>query len=359
MVLLQNLFKSNVKCGQKINSMERIMLSTKAKNAAQQIIQQYLDLDEKELELLISHNKFMNFSPGEIILQQGKRNVGMYIILKGTALVTGKILGEGGTYISTLGPGNLLGEISLIEKRECPASAIASSPVECLLISNEYFAVLSLLFPETKYKILTAITKEVTGRLKDMHKKITSYISHSDMTAGSMFGEVIKSLTKPTTITSSEADYDLKELRQAQLFEEFTNEEFDELMQHTSLIKAPKQCTLVQEGEKKSSCYILLRGAVQSSIVQDNKTAKLSVLGPLSFLSSISSIDETSAAIINFTTCEHAILLKISEAALTYFRKNNSNLWYKLFDLICQSLVSLERAADKLDIRLNSELYNR
>ncbi len=120
---------------------------------------------------------------------------------------------------------------------------------------------------------------------------------------------------------------------------------------------AAKQCTLLQENEKNLSCYIVLRGAVQSSIIQDNKFAKLSVLGATNLF--CNKIDDIPISIINYTTCERAVLLKISDANLTMLQNNNKELWYKMSEQICKSFAALESAAEKLDIRLNSELYNR
>lgn len=317
------------------------------------------NLDASELDLLIAHSKYLVFSPGEVILQQGKQSEGMYIIINGTALVTAKILGEGGTYITTLQHGNLIGEISLIENGPAATSVLASSQVKCLLITNTYFEILSVMYPQTKYKITRVIAKEVCNRLKVLHRKITSFISHADMTARSMFSEVIKSLTRPTALSFEEAGINKAHIQKSDLFKSFSQEEFDELLAHASIIKVPKQCTLIQEGEKNSPCFLTLRGAVQSSIVENNKTAKLSVLGPYNFLCSISSVDETEASIVNYTSCERALLLKIMETDIIFIRENSIKLWNKLFDIICKSLVEIEKSAEKLDIRLNSELYNR
>lgn len=334
------------------------MLNPESKNVLP-LIQKSLDLDSNEFQMLINHNKFITFLPGDIILQQGKKEAGMYIIINGTALVSAKILGEGGTYIATVGSGNFVGEIGLIEETPCATTVIASSKIDCLLISHAYFDMITQIFPETKYKMIRAISIEVSNRLKEMHKKITSFISHSGMTTRSVFGEVIKSLTKPIPISFAEAHINKDELEKSHLFAAFTKEELDLMLQYAELIKAPKHCTLIEEGVKNTPFYLLLRGAVQSSIIQDNKIAKLSVLGPMSIICNSSSIHAPSPAIINFMTCENAILLKIEEARLDLVQQHNKNLWYKIFDLICKSLVILERAADKLDVRLNSELYNR
>lgn len=315
--------------------------------------------NSQELEMLFTHSKILDFSAGETILQQGKQADGIYIIVDGTVILTAKLLGEGTTHLETLGPGNFLGEVSFIEKVPCATSGIARNHVRCLLITNTYVELLSEYLPETKYKLFNAISKQVCERLKKMHDKITHFISHSDMATRPLFSEIIQSLTKPTEIHFEDQAIDIARLEKFPLFHFFTKDEIDELFKHTVLLKAPKNCTLIRKGEKNASCYIVLHGAVQSSIIYENKAAKLSVIGPSTLFAGIACVDCDSKFTITFATCELAVLFKISESDLEFFQIHKPILWYKIFDLICKSLIALEKSVDKLDIRLNIETYNR
>lgn len=318
------------------------------------------ELDEQELDLLLAHSKIMSFANGQYILRQGQSSDGVYLILDGTVTVTAKVLGESIATITTLTAGDFIGEISMIEREPCATSAMASDKLECLFINNLYFDMLTVFNPQTKYKIFRTISFEICERLKKLHAKITSIMSESNMaTTRSLFSDLIQSLTKPSAITYEEAGIDVNKLKESPLFSLFTNDELNELLKHATPVKAAKQCTLIHEHEGKLPCYIILHGAVQSSIVHENKVAKLYVLGPVTLFTSITSIEDEAVSIMNYTTCERAVLLEISGEALEFLHKYHIQLWYKLFDLICASLAALERSADKLEIRLNSELYNR
>lgn len=315
-------------------------------------------LDRQELEILLKNSQILSFSTGELILQQGKKIEGIYIIISGNVAVSARLMGQGGTNIEVLKAGNFLNEISFIEKGPSPTSYIANNEVQCLFISSVYFEMFSLYFPETKYKILYAITKQICARLKKMHGKVTTLITQSEMPSLSFLGRVVHSLNQPKQVVSINESI-LERLQKKTLFKSFTKEEVNELFQHTVLLEAAKNCKLIHVGEKNASCYIVIQGAVQSSIMQDNKLAKLSVIGPGTLFASIACIDNDSSFTITFVTCEQAILLKISESELNSIRSNNPQLWYKLFDLICGSLVALEKSIDKLDVRLHIETYNR
>lgn len=316
-------------------------------------------LTKEELEMIISHNKMINFAPEEMILQQGKYCSGIYLVIHGKVIITAKILGEGDTELEILEHGNFLGEVSFVERIPCATSVTASSEVKCLLITRLYFEFLAAWHPETKYHLMLAIASQVCNRIKKLHDKIIKFISASGMTTTTLLGGIIQSLAKPVSISYEEADVDIKPLEDMFLFQAFENQELHELFHHAILIKAPKNCTLIRKEEKNASCYIVIHGAVQSSILHEGKTAKLSVIGPARLFSSIACINSDTPFTITFTTCEKSILLKFSEQDLEFFKTNHPEIWYKLFDLICRSFIALEKSVDKLDVRLNVETYNR
>jgi CRP/FNR family cyclic AMP-dependent transcriptional regulator len=130
------------------------------------------------------------------------------------------------------------------------------------------------------------------------------------------------------------------------------------LLTYTDIIRANHNCTIIKEGEKDSPFYLVVRGAVQSSITQHNTVAKLSVLGPENIFGTRTYINKL-PGFVTYKTCERAVLMKISFSDLELMQKDDITLWYKIMDAICKSFIELERAADKLLMRLNSELYNR
>ncbi|WP_133127289.1 Crp/Fnr family transcriptional regulator [Legionella nagasakiensis] len=316
-------------------------------------------LTHDELENMVRHCDLIIFEPNEIIIQQGKLIEGFYLIVEGQVNLIARILGESIKKIETLGSGDFIGETCFIEKSPCTTSAVAQERVECLHITSIYFELLATYFPETKYKILKAISIQICRRLKRIHDKASAFISHSDMVTLSLFGRVIHTLTQPKSLGSLHCESNQELLKEKLLFHELTEDDFNVLFTHTIFLEAPKDCILIHEEEKNPSCFVVLHGAVQSSIMQDKKLAKLSVIGPGSLFASIACIDHDSDFTITFMTCEAAVLLKIPEKALDFFALHYPALWYKLFNLICESIVALSKSINKLDIRLHIEAYNR
>ena len=332
------------------------MLETEIKKALM-TVKPFQYLEPGELEMLMSYCKLVTFTDGQTVFQQGKASEGMLAIISGSALVSVKTLGEEAMHLAVLERGDFVGEINLIEKGPCTASVYAKGELVCLLVTTTYFEMLGLSFPEIKFKISRALTETICTRLIDLHKKITDIMEKSDIATMSLFNNVLTSLIKPSKISMEDAHINLELLKTFTPFKLFTEEDLTELIKHTDFISAEKNCTLIKENEMTPCFFMVLRGAVSSNIVKDHKVAKLSILGPMAFFGSISYIDGLSS-IITYRSCERVILLRLSTENLALLQKNNIALWYKIYDLICDSFVILERSADKLQIRLNSELYN-
>ena len=193
-----------------------------------------------------------------------------------------------------------------------------------------------------------------------MHDKVVQHILMSDMTTTSIFGKIISTLSVPTEIQKKEAFLEnLTPSHKQAPFHLFNTEELDILFKNGSFIRASKNCILVHAEEKTPACFVVLKGAVQSRIVQNGKAARLSTIGPGTLFASVACVDQKASFTVTFTTCEAAILFKLPEPALALMKKNHPGLWFRLFDLICCSLIALEKSVDKLDVRLGVEAYNR
>ncbi len=341
----------------KVSHGDSVSLSTqKIKSLAQGNFAGFLTTQQ----MLFSQCKTLVFQKGQTIVLQGIPAPGVYIIVKGSVEVVARILGEGSTGLEILEEGGLLGGISFIEKAPSVTSAVALSKVACLFIPNGYFDFINAIDPDMKYQITKAINTQLCKSMKRTHDKAVKYISRTDMLGLSFIGRALHSVSQPTLLPlSGEQDENLRRLMQTPLIHLFSSEETSELLAHSEFIKAPKNCILLGESEKKAACFIVLHGAVQSSILKNNKLAKLSVIGPGALFAGVACIDKRSKFTINFITCESAVLFKLKDEHLEYFKQHVPILWYKLFSLISQSLVALAKSVNKLDIRLHIETYNR
>lgn len=94
----------------------------------------FSSLNEKELDLLLRATTTKRLEPKEVLFRKGDPGNQLYGILSGSlkVMVTGS---DGKDVIFTLmGPGEIIGEIALLDSEERSASAIAVEPTELLTL---------------------------------------------------------------------------------------------------------------------------------------------------------------------------------------------------------------------------------
>jgi CRP/FNR family transcriptional regulator len=80
------------------------------------------------------------FSAGTRILRRGETGVAMYVIVGGRVTVTLQPEGGSERLLGTLGPGDVFGEMALIDEGPRSADVTAIEDTECLLLTRWDFA---------------------------------------------------------------------------------------------------------------------------------------------------------------------------------------------------------------------------
>lgn len=99
----------------------------------------------------------VDFPTGRYIARQGEVGSGLFVIARGRARVV-----RGDELIATLGPGDFVGELSVIDRAPRVASVVADEPTVCLAIAAWDFMTLL----ESNPKMMRAVLLEVVGRLR-------------------------------------------------------------------------------------------------------------------------------------------------------------------------------------------------
>ena len=121
-------------------------------------------LSKKELAQIHRQARIGEFPAGDVVVNEGETGVGFHLILSGRA----KVL-SGKRTISTLGPGDFFGELSLIDRGPRTATVVAQTPLKTLsLVSWEFMPLLDRNPP-----IMRKLLVEVTRRLRNERKSHT------------------------------------------------------------------------------------------------------------------------------------------------------------------------------------------
>jgi CRP/FNR family transcriptional regulator, cyclic AMP receptor protein len=91
----------------------------------------FSELSPEEARRLATFATETSAADGQILLKEGDYSVELLAIEEGTADVL-----QGGRKIASLGPGDLIGEMGLLEHRPRTADVIASSPMRLLRLTH-------------------------------------------------------------------------------------------------------------------------------------------------------------------------------------------------------------------------------
>lgn len=86
---------------------------------------------DASLTALAARTSEVAFRAGQTIVSQGQVGNGLFVIVAGTARVT-----TGDTELAQLGPGDVIGELSVIDQEPRVATVTAADPVTCLALAS-------------------------------------------------------------------------------------------------------------------------------------------------------------------------------------------------------------------------------
>jgi CRP-like cAMP-binding protein len=108
--------------------------------------------------------KSKNFEAGEVLLAEGKKGTGLFILLYGS-LEVAKTQGADTVVLATLGPGDMFGEMSLLTNQPTVASVTATSDCFVLRLSKKKFDELIMTHPQILE--LVALVSDERASLND------------------------------------------------------------------------------------------------------------------------------------------------------------------------------------------------
>ena len=114
----------------------------------------------------------------ETVFSQGDRGLDVYLILKGTVRVVGKVdLDDQRTVhpgFSDLGEGQVFGELPMFDGEPRSATVVALTDCELAVLAGEQLMAFMSVHPELGYPILKELIHLLVGRLRQANHRIFS-----------------------------------------------------------------------------------------------------------------------------------------------------------------------------------------
>ena len=122
----------------------------------------FAGLDDKHLDQLADEFSQRTFSPGDTLTTEGEGGRTFFVIEEGAATVS-----VGGHEVGTMGPGDSLGEISLIDRQPRSASITATTDITAYMLPIWSFRPIVESSPEMLWTLLEGLA----GRLRTAEQR--------------------------------------------------------------------------------------------------------------------------------------------------------------------------------------------
>jgi CRP-like cAMP-binding protein len=119
-------------------------------------------------EIIIRHGQY--FEKGEYIINESENTKDIYLIIAGKVIVA-KEVKTIKKVLATLGPGELIGEMSFFESMTRSASCIADSDVVVIVFTTDTFSEIYKVHPRWLEQILTSLSKRIINTLEILKAK--------------------------------------------------------------------------------------------------------------------------------------------------------------------------------------------
>ena len=268
----------------------------------------YAGLSAEERAEMASGLRRRSFADGEALTRQGSKPDGAYFILDGRLRVVIKLPGGGETLIAEPGPGAMLGELALIRSTRRGATVRANGPVETLFADRRYFQAAVAQLRPAALKVLHQLACILSERLRLLHGQIRSHVESEAK------GTYFRALPAPVEVPDRGpvADFAVRPfLPLLPCFREFDAGDLDQLLAAGSVEQLRRGDSLRREGEGASSCHIVVRGAVTSGFLHNDRLHQLNILGPGRFCG-VGAVVEGGASSASYFCCEDATLLRFA-----------------------------------------------
>lgn len=139
----------------------------------------FKDLDDAELAEIAALCKEERFESGAYVFREGEPGNRLYLIADGEVRISRDVPGSGEEALAVLKKGALFGEMSVFDRSERSTHAISNGGCRLLSVSRPDFEMLLDFNRELAYKVLWAVVRLLSTRLRQTNDSLRSFLAMS------------------------------------------------------------------------------------------------------------------------------------------------------------------------------------
>lgn len=140
-------------------------------------IELFRSLNEEELTELLRAIRPVGAAPGEVLFREGDVGDGAYAIESGRIEILARGAGDHEVQVAVLGPGDVLGELSLLDGAPRSATARAMDKASLFRLDKTEFDFLRRNLRPAAYKVIRTISMTLCDRLRDTNSRLRTLMS--------------------------------------------------------------------------------------------------------------------------------------------------------------------------------------
>jgi CRP-like cAMP-binding protein len=312
------------------------------------------DLHEVELTQIMGCFSCVSVPAGETLYSEGESATSACFLIDGELEALKALPGGGDALVGVIGPGNMIGEMALMAGGFRTAKVRAKVDSTILAVSYSFFRASLDQMSVPAFKILRRVIRSLTARLNELEKRI---IAQWDCGTYSPRPTGREPRTPPLDqVSSGSYSFDYRPfLPIIPFFEDFDENEIDRVLERTTVLEVPRGDFLYREAEQARSCYVVVRGAIENSILRDRRY-QLSVLGPGRLCGANDLIEERPHS-WDARVRAGALLLTFDRAGFESLFRGESTECLKFQNVIGNNQLMELKAADNLLTMLVSQAH--
>lgn len=140
-------------------------------------IELFRSLNEEELTELLRAIRPVGVAAGEVVFREGDAGDGAYAIESGRIEILARGSGDHPVQVAVLGPGDVLGELSLLDGAPRSATARAMDRASLFRLDKSEFDFLRRNLRPVAYKVIRTISLTLCDRLRDTNSRLRTLMS--------------------------------------------------------------------------------------------------------------------------------------------------------------------------------------
>jgi CRP-like cAMP-binding protein len=271
---------------------------------------------------------------GDVLWSQGDLARELVFIVEGRLSASLHVPGDRMVELGRAGPGDVVGEIGLLEGGEHTMTIQATEPATVLVLGRHDFAALLARPDSSAFELKRRLASQFTGRLRNQLAQLALTLGRdvSDAAAG---GDSTRALAELEPCGPPDSRY----LSRMATFHDFDPVALWGFLTSGSYAMCPPRRTLLAEGAPSAACYVTINGAVEKVLIRGDRRVRVGLAGPGKAFGYESLIDDCPSPVTAITR-ERTLLLVLPHDPFKQLFGREDTIARVFLDLILRDLVA-------------------